>query len=104
MGSNAETVDFMALLIETQNCFFVDVIRGHYSQLREPGQLEGLRDLLKRLPGQHREVGQVPAVDADAHGAVATVVQSQRHCAEVQQSTPVQKYFNSITRHGSPKL
>lgn len=45
-------------------------------------------DLDKALSGFVREIGQVSAVNADADGTVAELIERQRHSAEVKQPTP----------------
>lgn len=97
MCPNAKTIDFVALLVQTQYGVFIYVIRSHYGQFGEPRQFESFRDLLKRLPSQHGQVSQVPAVYADAHRPVPAVVKGQCHSAEVQQPTPVENKSSSIT-------
>jgi hypothetical protein len=88
MGSNAEAVDLVALLVETQNRLFVDVVRGDNGEVAEPRYLKAFGHTLECLPGEARQVSQIAGIDANAHRPVALVVQCQGDSAEVQQSTP----------------
>lgn len=89
MRANAETINAMALLVQTQYRLLVDVVRCDDRQLPKPRDRKVLRHLLERVARQHRQICQITRIDANADGPIALIVQRQRDGAEVQQAAPV---------------
>lgn len=89
MRANAKAIDAMALLVQTEDRLLVDVVRCDNGQLAKPGHLKAGGHRLEGVARQHRQVGQVTGVDANADRPEALVVERQRHGAEVQQAAPV---------------
>lgn len=93
------------LFVQTDDCFFVDVIRRHDGELGEPRQVEFVCDLVKDVPRCVTEIREIAAVDPDADRCVAQIVQRQCHGAEVQQAAPEKanrRRSFSLTSSGSP--
>lgn len=74
MCPNAKAVNLMTLFVQTENSFFVNVVRGDDCELIKPRHVEHFAYLLKGLSGEHWEVSEIPAVNADPYGPVATIV------------------------------
>lgn len=88
MCSNSKAINLVSLLVQAQNSVLVDIVRCDDSQLIEPWYLESLGDRFESFTCKTRQVRKISRVDSNSNSSVAQIVQSQCHCAEVQQSAP----------------
>lgn len=89
MRANAEAIDAMALLVQTEYRLFVDIVRRHNRQLAKPRHGELSSHHIECVPGQHRQIRQITGIDANADGPIALIVERQRHSTEIHKATSV---------------
>lgn len=89
MRSDTKAVDLVALLVQTQDCFFVDVIRCDDREFSEPWQLVVVGDTNEIGASEAREISQITGVNANANRSVALIVESQCNSTKVQQTASV---------------
>jgi len=83
MGPDTKGINAVPLLGEGPKDLLVDIVAGNYGQVLYKRLGELLRQLTEDAPDRLREVGQVAAVEPNAPGPVADLIQGQRHRQEV---------------------
>lgn len=74
MRADAESVDAVALLVQAEDRLLVDVVGRNDRQLIEPRHRKPIGHPLECVARQHRQVGQITRIDANADGAIALIV------------------------------
>lgn len=74
MCSDSERIDFVFLLIQRNDCLFVDIIANDYQKFSEPIKLIGITDFLETIMCHNWLIGEITTVDSNTERSVAQFI------------------------------
>jgi len=83
MSANAEAINLMMLIVETEDSLFVDVIASDDVELGEPGQRQFGGDCAEDIAGSIRQISQIARIQADADRSVTEIAQRHGNGTEI---------------------